>query len=370
MSWPWQGDSRVQAVASEDEDFAASFVGNNGQRARRMLQGGATGTAGADASDDNSEGFRNLEAAPPAPPRPGAAMRSDDGDGNHARNLALDDGNDDVTLEEGGRHLVKAMSNWFIPRDGPPPSAAGESPGPVGAFFRDRIASVGSFSHDVDDEEGSWNPVFPASLSPPVGRPGVGPFAPRIRSGPNGADSSFQSRADSIKVDITFSTAEMNLKRDLKRHYLALAIGCWIFLTVVQSVSLICLNYWEYSPVVIALLIMAGSVVFYWRYVWGVLRLPFKRLWETPYPYSAAAAVLGSLAQHAMFLIYEGYELGQLLIVFFMIQAFYVILVASTFRHYMSKWQRFLNHRKLCFDSLQTGLAKAEHRQKLLHEHD
>mmetsp|Transcript_19983 Transcript_19983/g.39254 ORF Transcript_19983/g.39254 Transcript_19983/m.39254 type:complete len:349 (+) Transcript_19983:120-1166(+) len=342
-SWLRPGNPRVQAV-EQDEEANTTWQMNSEE-------------------NDNNDGFRYA----------GGAQRPRESWAELERRSREDD---DVTLEEGGRHLVKSVSNWFIPRPGPPPSAA-DSPVnmPQSSSFSRHLEHAAAEDserrreHEFhESDEDSWNPEFPPTATPPVGKPGIGPFAPRMPRSfdPMSKDPSFRSRSDSIKVDITFSTAEMNLKRDLKRQYLALAIGCWIFLTAVQSVSLILLNYWEYAPVVIALAIMAGSVVFYWRYVWGVLRLPFKRLWQTPYPFAAAAAVLGSLAQHAMFLIYEGYELGQLLIVFFLIQAFYFILVASTFRHYMSRWQRFLNHRKLCFDSLQSGVAKSERRQELL----
>mmetsp|Transcript_5048 Transcript_5048/g.9014 ORF Transcript_5048/g.9014 Transcript_5048/m.9014 type:complete len:272 (-) Transcript_5048:1361-2176(-) len=210
----------------------------------------------------------------------------------------------DVTLEDGGMHLVRSMSKWFIPRN------------------------------EADELE--------------------------LEDGRSQTRASASSHTAENKMrDITFDTAEQGLKKDLKRQYLAVAIGCWLFLTITQTVSLLTLNYWEYSPVVIGISILALSTIFYWRYLWKVLQLPFKRLWRTPYPFAIISAALGSLAQHAMFLVHEGYDIGQLLIVFFLIQAFYIILVASTFRNYIAKWQRFLNHRKLCFEAMQMGIEKS-----------
>jgi hypothetical protein len=167
-----------------------------------------------------------------------------------------------------------------------------------------------------------------------------------------------QVASDVVRVDVTFENAEYNLKREVKRQYIAVAIASWLFLTTVQTLSLVTLHYWEYSPVVIAITIMAVSTIFYWRYIFRELHLPFKKLWETPYPYAVSAAVLGSLSQHAMFQFRGVYDVGQLLIVFFLIQAFFLILVASTYRNYVGKWQRFLNHRRLCFDALHAGMDK------------
>lgn len=236
----------------------------------------------------------------------------------------------DVSLREGGQHLVKNLRTWFIPRPRRVP-----------------LRGDGIRPHFVREDSESGSPGSRRRLD---------------------ASSSFRSRSDSVKIDVTFENAETELKRDLKRQYLALAIGCWVFLTVIQSVSLVFLNMWEYSPVVIGISIMALSIIFYWKYVWGVLHLPFKRLWVTPYPLAVSSAVLGSLAQHAMFLVYEGYAIGQLLIAFFLIQSFYLILVASTFRNYMARWQKFINHRRLCFDALQVGREKEL--RTLLASHD
>mmetsp|Transcript_6995 Transcript_6995/g.11098 ORF Transcript_6995/g.11098 Transcript_6995/m.11098 type:complete len:286 (-) Transcript_6995:1114-1971(-) len=225
----------------------------------------------------------------------------------------------DVTLEDGGRELVNQMSNWFIPRK----------------------SSVDATSV-VDFEEEIY----------------AGEAETNSKAQPRLHEKSVSFLQEEDRIDVTFENAELNLKKELYRKYIALSIACWVFLTVIQSISLICLHYWQYSPVVVAVLIMAISTLFYWTYVWRVLKLPFRRLWETPYPFAVSAAVLGSLAEHAMFLAYNEYEIGQLLIVFFLIQAFYLILVASTFRNYMSKWQKFINHRKMCFEALQYGREK------------
>jgi len=205
-----------------------------------------------------------------------------------------------VTLSEGGQQLVKNMSTWFLP-------------------------------------------------DKPVPEPTI----------PNLHDS-----IEMIKVDVTFENAEMNLKRELRKQYLAIAIACYGFLTVVQIVALITLKYWEYSPVVIAVSIMLISSIFYWKYIWSYLGIPFRRLWETPYPYTVTATILGCLAQHALFIIYNKYDAGQLIVIFFMIQAFYIILVSSTFRQYLFKWGKFIRHRKLCFEALQRRRVKFLHERR------
>jgi len=257
---------------------------------------------------------------------------------------------DEVGLREGGAHLVQTMSNWFIPR----PTSVPVAPPMTHLDASTETGSDGS----LDSPSGlglqnGWSISSGEYARPANVNSALGPFGTRSPK-----QVSFRERKESTKIDITFATAEMSLKRDLKRQYLAVAIGCWGFLTTIQSVSLVCLNYWEYSPVVIGIILMTGSTVFYWKYVWGVLNLPFRRLWDTPYPFAISAAVLGSLAQHAMFLVYNGYAVGQLLIVFFLVQAFYLILVASTYRNYLANWQKFINHRRLCFDALQLGRAK------------
>jgi len=235
----------------------------------------------------------------------------------------------DVTLEEGTRHLVRSMSNWLIPRLSDNHEAVDLSA--VGG-----LADAPAHAQLGADAR---NASIPAPSGGHAQQPGRRLTARRASS-------------SSMLGGTTFASTEHTLRREMKRQYLAVAIACWFFLTVVQSVSLITLNYWEYSPVVIGLIVMTGSILVYWRYIFRVLQLPSKRLWETPYPYALSATVLGSLAQHAIFLVSESYNLGELLIVFFLIQAFYIILVASTFRNYIHKWQKFLNHRKLCHDAL------------------
>lgn len=248
--------------------------------------------------DNDSSSARREGAALPSSDSPPSPWRgSEEG--------ASEEGAD-VTLGEGGRHLISSMSQWFIPSGGA-----------------------------------------------------------RLTSGEGDGPAPLSGHEQAARVDVTFDNTELNLKREVKRQYIAVAIACWFFLTVVQTLSLVTLNYWKYSPVVIAISIMALSTIFFWRYVWRVLQLPFKKLWQTPYPFAVSAAVLGSLSQHAMFQFRDKYDVGELLIVFFLIQAFFLILVASTYRNYVARWQRFLNHRRLCFDALHAGLDKLARKEAL-----
>mmetsp|Transcript_6045 Transcript_6045/g.7628 ORF Transcript_6045/g.7628 Transcript_6045/m.7628 type:complete len:309 (+) Transcript_6045:106-1032(+) len=149
-----------------------------------------------------------------------------------------------------------------------------------------------------------------------------------------------------------FERTEQTVLTDLSRHYIALALGLFMILTIVQLVSMTLMLVWEYAPVMIGLLIMLISVLVYWRYIWKVHKVPFKRLWHTPYPYAITSAILGSLSQHSIFLVYEGHNWAHLLISFFLVEAFYIILVSAAYQEFMNKWEKIMVHRKLCHNAL------------------
>mmetsp|Transcript_12422 Transcript_12422/g.14263 ORF Transcript_12422/g.14263 Transcript_12422/m.14263 type:complete len:286 (+) Transcript_12422:348-1205(+) len=149
-----------------------------------------------------------------------------------------------------------------------------------------------------------------------------------------------------------FERTEQSVLTGLSRHYVALALACFLILTVIQLVSMTLMLVWEYAPVFVGIFILLISILVYWLYIWKVLRVKFKSLWHTPYPYALMAAILGSLSQHSIFLYYEGYNWAHLLISFFLVEAFYVILVSAAYQEFMNKWEKIMSHRKLCHNAM------------------
>ena len=86
-----------------------------------------------------------------------------------------------------------------------------------------------------------------------------------------------------------YENTERVVMRELSRHYLAVIIGrvedvagrieeinmalilaCWAVLTAVQGLSLLCLYFWEFAPIVIGMILSAICILFYYSYIWKV----------------------------------------------------------------------------------------------------
>lgn len=145
--------------------------------------------------------------------------------------------------------------------------------------------------------------------------------------------------------------SEKAILRSLSRQYIAIAIGCFLLLSLCQGVSLVLLIFSSAAPVYFATLLMFIFVVVYWKYIWTKLEIPFQKLWTMPYPYAAVGAILGSLSQHTILLEEKNMNFASLTISFALVESFYIILVSAKYQEFMDKWRKKMKFRRLCYSA-------------------
>lgn len=162
--------------------------------------------------------------------------------------------------------------------------------------------------------------------------------------------------------------SEMEIISTLSKQYIAVAIVCFVLLSLSQVISVVTLSLSTIGPVAVTATLLLLFNTVYWTKFNNTQRGTDEAIWLSPYPYSAVGSVLGCLSQHALLLEEKQLNYAKyvfilffysfsLFVSFILIESFYLILVAAAYKNFISGWKKKLKFRRLCYSVYLDKLA-------------